>query len=100
MPLYRSAEISRSLGKPNEAIATYQKIIERYPSFHKAPEAKFMLAFSYDEDLKDINKARVDSATRPLTLTDRFKYVGAVGLRQHLPGVTTLIREFTPGVVR
>lgn len=58
MPLYRSAEISRSIGKPSEAIDTYQKVIERYPSFSKAAEARFMLAFSYDEDLKDLDKAR------------------------------------------
>ena len=58
MPLYRSAEISRSLGKAKETIDTYQKILERYPTFHKAAEAQFMLAFSYDEDLKDIEKAR------------------------------------------
>lgn len=58
LPLYRSAEISRSLGKPQETIDTYQKILERYPTFHKAAEAQFMLAFSYDEDLKDIEKAR------------------------------------------
>lgn len=57
-PLYRSAEISRSLGKPNAAIDAYQKVLQRYPTFHKAAEAQFMLAFSYDEDLKDMTRAR------------------------------------------
>ncbi|PHI20032.1 hypothetical protein CEQ90_09855 [Lewinellaceae bacterium SD302] len=59
LPLYRSAEISRSIGKPKEAIDTYKKVLERYPNFYKAAEARFMLAFSYDEDLKDLDQARV-----------------------------------------
>lgn len=58
LPLYRSAEISRSIGKPKDAIETYKKILTLYPTFYKAAEAQFMLAFSYDEDLKDIDRAR------------------------------------------
>lgn len=58
LPLYRSAEVSRSIGDPKQAILTYQQVIERYPTFYKAPEARFMLAFSYDEDMNDLERAK------------------------------------------
>lgn len=58
LPLYRSAEVSRSVGDFDLTLDTYQKVIKRYPSFHKAAEAKFMLAFTYDEDMNDNENAR------------------------------------------
>ncbi|MEM9836631.1 MAG: tetratricopeptide repeat protein [Bacteroidota bacterium] len=58
LPLYRAAEVARALGKPAQAIEIYQSVIDQYSSFSKAAEAQFMLAFSYDEDLNDLEKAR------------------------------------------
>ena len=60
LPLYRAAEVARALGKPAKAIEIYQQIITQYPTFHKAPEAHFMLAFSYDEDMNNLEKARTE----------------------------------------
>lgn len=58
LPLYRSAEVSRSIGDPKRAIKTYQQVTERYPTFYKTAEASFMLAFSYDEDMNDLDRAK------------------------------------------
>lgn len=58
LPLYRAAEVARALGKPAKAIEIYQQIITQYPTFSKAAEAHFMLAFSYDEDMNNLESAR------------------------------------------
>lgn len=58
MPFYRSAEIVRAMNDPKRAAAIYRDVYARYPNFSKAPEALFMLAFTYDEDLKDLESAR------------------------------------------
>jgi len=58
MPYYKAAEVARALGQSQTALDIYQKIIDQYPSFHKVPEARFMIAFTYDEDLNDLAKAK------------------------------------------
>lgn len=58
LPLYRAAEVVRALNDPRKTAAIYQTIYERYPSFSKAPEALFMLGFTYDEDLKNLEEAK------------------------------------------
>jgi len=58
MPFYRSAEVVRAMNDPKRAATIYKDVYERFPDFSKAPEAMFMLAFTYDEDLKDYDAAR------------------------------------------
>ncbi|MEL7161156.1 MAG: tetratricopeptide repeat protein, partial [Bacteroidota bacterium] len=36
----------------------YERVHKDFPNFSKAGESLFMLAFTYDEDLDDIDKAR------------------------------------------
>jgi len=58
MPFYRSAEVVRAMNDPKRAAAIYKDVHERFPTFSKAPEAMFMLAFTYDEDLKNFDAAK------------------------------------------
>jgi TolA-binding protein len=58
MPLYRAAEVVRAMSDPKRTAAIYQQVYNSYPSFSKAPEALFMLGFTYDEDLGDLKKAK------------------------------------------
>ena len=58
MPFYRSAEVVRAMNDPKRAAAIYEEVYKRYPDFSKAPEAMFMLAFTYDEDLKNFEAAK------------------------------------------
>ncbi len=58
MAFYRSAEVARAMNDPKRAATIYKDVHERYPTFSKAPEAMFMLAFTYDEDLKDYEAAK------------------------------------------
>ena len=58
-PLYKAAEVARALDDANRAAGIYRTLYDRYGSYSKAPEALFMLGFTYDENLKDFDKARV-----------------------------------------
>ncbi len=58
LPLYRAAEVVRAMNKPAKAAEIYQLVYDRYPTFSKSPESLFMLAFTYDEDLKNFDAAR------------------------------------------
>lgn len=59
LPLYRAAEVVRAMNDPKKAAAIYERIHNDYATFSKAPESLFMLAFTYDEDLKAYDKAKV-----------------------------------------
>ena len=56
--LYKSAAISRAVGLPIKAIKLYDKILVDYPNFEKNPEVAFLLAFTYDEDMKQPERAK------------------------------------------
>lgn len=58
LPLYRAAEVVRALNDPKRAAAIYKQVHDTYPTFSKAPEALFMLAFTYDEDLGNLEAAK------------------------------------------
>lgn len=56
--LFKSAEIYRSLRNFPKAIEVYQSVYDKFPESDNAPKALFLMAFCYDEDLKDKNKAK------------------------------------------
>lgn len=56
--LYKSAAISRAVGLPIKAIKLYDKILADYPGYERNPEVAFLLAFTYDEDLKQPEQAK------------------------------------------
>lgn len=58
LPLYKAAEVVRAMNDPKKATLIYERIHNDYTSFSKAPEALFMLAFTYDENLNDLEAAK------------------------------------------
>lgn len=56
--LFRAAEISRSTKSPQKAIDLYQKLVEKYEKYEKTPYCQFLIGFTYDNDLKDMFKAK------------------------------------------
>lgn len=56
--LYKSAAISRAVNLPIKAIKIYDKILSDYPGFERNPEVAFLMAFTYDEDLKQKEQAK------------------------------------------
>ncbi len=59
MHLYRAAEVARAMNQAPLAIDYYQRITKDFPNFSRAAEAYFMLAFTYDENLKDLEQATI-----------------------------------------
>ncbi len=56
--LFRAGQLSGSLHRPSETIDIYKRILEKYPSFEKDTICLFMMGFTYETQLKDIEKAR------------------------------------------
>lgn len=56
--LFKSGDISRGLGKMDDAIKYWQNLCEKYPEHKRAPDALFLQAFTYENDVKDLEKAK------------------------------------------
>ncbi len=57
--LHKAGETARAIRAFPRAIAIYDRIYANYPKFEKAPQALFLKAFTYDNDLKDFEKAKM-----------------------------------------
>ncbi len=58
MYLFKAGDLSRGLGKFDDAINYWQMLIEKYPDYKRAPDALFLQAFTYENDVKDLDKAK------------------------------------------
>lgn len=56
--LYKGAGIARGVGVHSRALKMYKKILADYPEFPKKAETQFLIAFTLDNDLKEIEKAK------------------------------------------
>ncbi|MFA5195519.1 MAG: tetratricopeptide repeat protein, partial [Bacteroidales bacterium] len=56
--LYKGATLLMNSEQNDEAINLLDRIFKDYPSFNKLPEALFLKAFIYENNIKNINKAR------------------------------------------
>lgn len=55
--LFKAADISMNLNRPNQTIKLFDKILTTYPSYSKTPTALFLKAFVYEDQLKDYDNA-------------------------------------------
>lgn len=56
--LYKGAGIARGVGVHSRALQMYQRILTDYPEFEKQAETQFLIAFTFDNDLKRTEKAK------------------------------------------
>lgn len=56
--LFKSAEVAKSIRTFPKSLALYDWIIEKYPSYEKAPTALFLKGFIIENNLKDDVKAK------------------------------------------
>ncbi|HSW68313.1 MAG TPA: tetratricopeptide repeat protein [Bacteroidales bacterium] len=56
--IFRAADISMNTGSPQAAVEMFTRIIDDYPEFRKVPEIYFLMAFAYDNHLRDFDNAR------------------------------------------
>lgn len=57
--LHRAAETARTLRDIPKAITLYDWIIEQYPNHQRGATSLFLKAFTFDNDLKDFDNARI-----------------------------------------
>jgi outer membrane protein assembly factor BamD (BamD/ComL family) len=57
--LFRAADIAMNINRGEMAINIYNRILKSYPDFRKAPECLFLKAYVYENNLGQLNKARV-----------------------------------------
>lgn len=56
--LYKAGEVARSINDFSRALTSWEKIYKDYKSFKKAPQALFLQGFIYENDYKDLDKAK------------------------------------------
>ena len=56
--LYKAAELANSMGKTAVALDYYYSFCQKYPKSDKTPYALFLQAFIYENQLKNLDKAR------------------------------------------
>lgn len=55
--LLRAGDLAGSTGRAKDAVTYYDRILQQYPGFSKAPEVLFLKAFAYENYLRDYSKA-------------------------------------------
>lgn len=56
--LFNAADVARGIGQYGKAIQLWGKVWRNYSDFDKSPDAIFMQAFTYENNLKDIQNAK------------------------------------------
>lgn len=56
--LYKAANLSMNTNRNENAITYLDRVINGYPDYGKLPETYFLKAFIYDNNIKNMNKAR------------------------------------------
>ncbi len=56
--MMRAAGLAKTAGDPKTALRLYYNVAEKMPDHPKAPTALFMMAFIYENDLKDLDQAK------------------------------------------
>jgi tetratricopeptide (TPR) repeat protein len=56
--LFRASDISMNLGQAGRTISLFNRILSEYPDFKKAPTSLFLLAFVYEDQMKDFANAK------------------------------------------
>ncbi|HLG35606.1 MAG TPA: tetratricopeptide repeat protein [Bacteroidia bacterium] len=56
--LYKAADLANGMGKTAEALELYHRFCEKYPASSKAAYGLFLQAFIYENQLKNLDKAK------------------------------------------
>lgn len=56
--LFKAGEIYSSVRNTPKALEAYERIYKKFPKYQKTPQTLFLMAFAYENDLKDLNRAK------------------------------------------
>lgn len=55
--LFRAADVCMNTGYPERAVELYTRVYREYPSYEKQPESLFLIAFIYENQLLNLQRA-------------------------------------------
>ena len=56
--LYKAAALSRANELPVKATKLYEQVLTDYPNYQRNPEIAFLIAFTYDDEIKQKDEAK------------------------------------------
>ncbi len=56
--LYKAGEVARSTNNARKAVELLERVYSEYRKYDKAPQALFLAGFIYENDLRDLDKAK------------------------------------------
>jgi len=56
--LYKAGEVARSTNNTRKALSLWERLYAEYRGYEKAPQALFLQGFIYENDLKNLDKAK------------------------------------------
>jgi len=57
--LFRASDLSMNLNRPVQTISLFNDLLDKYPEYEKVPSVLFLKAFVYEDQLKDLDKAKM-----------------------------------------
>lgn len=57
--LFKAADLANGMRRPREAARLYRELISKYPNHSKIATSYFLLAFVYDNDIKQKDSAKI-----------------------------------------
>lgn len=82
--LFRAANVARSFKEYDQALAFYQRILKNHGSYQNKIETEFLIAFMYDNDFKDKEKARAEYERISETYPDHIFGIQAAQRLEHI----------------
>lgn len=56
--LFKAGDMAMNLNMPKQAIEVFDRIMDEYPDFEKAPQCLFLKGYVYENNYKDLDKAK------------------------------------------
>ncbi len=56
--LFQAGDMAMNLNMPKEAVVLFDRIMENYPDFDKAPQCLFLKGYIYENNLGNLNVAK------------------------------------------
>lgn len=82
--LFRAANVARSFKEYDQALAFYQRILKNHGSYQNKIETEFLIAFMYDNDFKDKEKAKAEYQRISQTYPDHIFGIQAAQRLEHI----------------
>jgi outer membrane protein assembly factor BamD (BamD/ComL family) len=93
--LFKAADISMNMRRPQATIALFDRIIQEYPEYDKSSSALFLKAFVYEDQLQDYENAKINYELFLSKYPDsEFADDAQVSLRNLGKSPEELIKEF------